>query len=176
MGGQCGFVGIDGQLISFCTYIGIRNSAAIYRDFHRNRGRIQLITSRRFYFDDFIISFGHRGNRESPCFVRFKHLCLCDVICKRSRGILRANSTQIFFAFFDYILRAGKVQLIIVFRNLSESETSVQLMMYINIGEAVIVYGYFISKAGSKTGRIIIYTSAIIIPKVKILIQTIVHS
>ena len=109
MGGQCDFVGIDGQRISFCTLIGIRNSAAIYRDFHRNRGRIQLITSRRFYFNDLIRSFWNRCNRESPCYVRFKHLCLCDVICKRSRGILRANSTQIFFAFFDHILCAGKV-------------------------------------------------------------------
>ena len=66
--------------------------------------------------------------------------------------------------------------MLIVFRNLSESEAAVYLTIYNNIGGAVVVYGYFISKAGSKTGRIIIYTSAIIIPKVKILIQTIVHS
>ena len=109
MGGQCGFVGIDGQLIAFCTLIGIRNSGVIYRNFHRNRGRIQLVPGRGLDFNDFIISFGHRGNRESPGFIRLKHLCLCDVICKRSRGILRANSTQIFFAFFDHILCAGKV-------------------------------------------------------------------
>ena len=109
MGGQCDVGGIDGQRISFCPFIGIRNSGVIYRNFHRNRGRIQLITSRRFYFNDLIRSIWNRCNRESPRFVRFKHHSLCDVICKRSCGILRANSTQIFFAFFDHILRAGKV-------------------------------------------------------------------